>query len=332
MNEKMRELTENFPNQVRESIEIADKSKLTAAKGVKNIVISGLGGSGIGASIVSNWVYDSCKLPITINKGYFLPNYVKKNTLVICCSYSGNTEETMHVLDQAYKSGAKIVCISSGGKMIEFCKAYNIDYIQVPGGMPPRTCIGYSIVQLMQVLTFNKFIPGKLFKQLIRIPDFLKKEEASIQKLSSKLCDKIFDKMPIIYGDERFEGVVVRYRQQINENAKILCWHHVIPEMNHNEMVGWREENPDLAVLFIDNNLDFRRNVQRREINEETIRKYTPNIHHIQSKGRNLIEQSFYHMFFGDLLSIYLAEKRGFEAMEIDVINHLKSTLEKTSF
>jgi glucose/mannose-6-phosphate isomerase len=332
MNEKMRELTENFPNQVRESIEIADKSKLTAAKGIKNIVISGLGGSGIGASIVSNWVYDSCKLPITSNKGYFLPNYVKKNTLVICCSYSGNTEETMHVLDQAYKSGAKIVCISSGGKMIEFCKAYNIDYIQVPGGMPPRTCIGYSIVQLMQVLTFNKFIPGKLFKQLIRIPDFLKKEEASIQKLSSKLCDKIFDKMPIIYGDERFEGVVVRYRQQINENAKILCWHHVIPEMNHNEMVGWREENPDLAVLFIDNNLDFRRNVQRREINEETIRKYTPNIHHIQSKGRNLIEQSFYHMFFGDLLSIYLAEKRGFEAMEIDVINHLKSTLEKTSF
>lgn len=332
MNEKMRELTENFPNQVRESIEIADKSMLTAAKGIKNIVISGLGGSGIGASIVSNWVYDSCKLPITINKGYFLPNFVKKNTLVICSSYSGNTEETMHVLDQAYKSGAKIVCISSGGKMIEFCKAHSIDYIQVPGGMPPRTCLGYSIVQLMKVLTFNKFIPGKLFKQLIRIPDFLKKEEASMQKLSSKLCDKIFDKMPIIYGDERFEGVVIRYRQQINENAKILCWHHVIPEMNHNEMVGWREENPDLVVLFIDNNLDFKRNVQRREINKETIRKYTPNIHHIQSKGRNLIEQSFYHMFFGDLLSIYLAEKRGFEAMEIDVINHLKSTLEKTSF
>lgn len=80
MNEKMRELTENFPNQLRESIEIADKSMLTAAKGIKNIVISGLGGSGIGASIVSNWVYDSCKLPITINKGYFLPNFVKKNT------------------------------------------------------------------------------------------------------------------------------------------------------------------------------------------------------------------------------------------------------------
>jgi glucose/mannose-6-phosphate isomerase len=332
MNEKMRELTENFPNQLREAIEIAEKSKLTIAKGIKNIVISGLGGSGIGASIVSNWIYDSCKLPITINKGYFLPNFVKKNTLVICSSYSGNTEETMYVLEQALKTGAKIVCISSGGKMIEFCKTHSLDYIQVPGGMPPRTCLGYSIVQLMQVLSFNKLIPSKLFKQVIKIPDFLDKETPQIQKLTAKLCDKLYDKMPVIYGDERFEGVIVKYRQQINENAKMLCWHHVIPEMNHNEMVGWRDENHNLAILFINNSLDFKRNVQRREINEETIRKYTPNIHHIQSKGRNRIEQSFYHMFFADLLSIYLAEKRGFEAMEIDVINHLKSTLEKTNF
>lgn len=332
MNEKMRELTENLPNQISEALDIASKSKLTPAKGIKNIVISGLGGSGIGATLVSNWIFDSCKLPITINKGYFLPNFVKKNTMVICSSYSGNTEETIHVLEEAHKLGAKVVCISSGGKMIDFCKANQIDYIQVPGGMPPRTCLGYSIVQLMQVLTFNKFIPSKLFKQMTKIPDFLKREEASIQKLSSKLCDKIFDKMPIIYGDERFEGVVVRYRQQINENAKMLCWHHVIPEMNHNEMVGWRDENHNLAVLFINNSLDFKRNVQRREINEEAIKKYTPNIHHIQSKGRNIIEQSFYHIFFTDLLSIYLAEKRGFESMEIDVINHLKSTLEKTSF
>ena len=122
MNEKMRELTENLPNQISEAIDIAAKSKLTPAKGIKNIVISGLGGSGIGATIVSNWIFDSCKLPITINKGYFLPNFVKKNTMVICSSYSGNTEETIHVLEQAHKLGAKVVCISSGGKMIDFCK------------------------------------------------------------------------------------------------------------------------------------------------------------------------------------------------------------------
>lgn len=332
MNEKMRELTENLPRQIEEALVIAKDSKLNIAKGLKNIVISGLGGSGIGATLVSNWVYDTCKLPIVINKGYFLPSFVKKGTLVICSSYSGNTEETLYALEQAHKLGAKVVCISSGGKMIEFSKNNGLDFIQVPGGMPPRTCLGYSIVQLLHVLTYNKVIPTKLFKQITKIPDFLKKEEANIQKLSSKLCDKIFDKIPVLYGDERFEGVVVRYRQQINENAKMLCWHHVIPEMNHNEMVGWRDVNPNLAVLFINNSLDFKRNIQRREINEGAIRKYTPHIHHVNSKGRNIIEQSFYHIFFTDLLSIYLAEKRGFESMEIDVINHLKSTLEKTSF
>lgn len=332
MNEKMRELTENLPNQIREAMDIASQSKLNPVKGIKNIVVSGLGGSGIGATIVSNWIFDCCKLPVTINKGYALPHFVKRQTLVICCSYSGNTEETVHVLEKVHQIGSKIIVISSGGKMIEFCKKNGLDYIQIPSGMPPRTCLGYSIVQLMHVLTFQKLVPPRIYKQLTKVPDFLKKEEASIQKLTAKLTEKIHNKLPILYGDERFEGIVVRYRQQLNENAKMLCWHHVIPEMNHNEMVGWRDENNNLAVLFINNGLDFKRNVQRRAINEEAIRKYTPNIYHIPSKGRNLIEQSFYHIFYADLLSIYLAEKRGFEAMEIDVINHLKSTLEKTDF
>lgn len=332
MNEKMRELTENLPNQIKEAFQIAENAQLTPKKGIKNIIISGLGGSGIGATIVTNWVTDSCKLPITINKGYFLPNFAKKNTLVICCSYSGNTEETMNVLENAHKIGCQIVCVSSGGKMIDFCKKNSYDFIQVKGGFPPRTCIGYSIVQLMKVLTFNKLIPSKLFGQLAKVPDFLAKEEASLQKYASQLCEKTYDKMPVLYSDEKFEGVCVRYRQQINENAKMLCWHHVIPEMNHNEMVGWRDVNHNLVVIFINNKLDYSRNVQRKDLNIEAIKKYTPNIIQINSKGRNIIEQSFYHIFLVDLLSIYLAEKRGVESMEIDVINHLKGSLEKMAW
>jgi glucose/mannose-6-phosphate isomerase len=332
MNEKMRELTENLPNQLSEAIQIAEKSTLNLKKGIKNIVISGLGGSGIGATIVSNWIIDLSKIPVIVNKGYFLPNFVKKNTLVICSSYSGNTEETINVLQNAHKAGAQIVCISSGGKMIDFCKEHTLDYIQVPGGMPPRTCLGYSIVQLMKVLTFNKLIPTKLYGQMAKLPDFLTKEAPQLQKYTAQLAEKLYDKMPIIYSDEKFEGVNVRYRQQINENGKMLCWHHVIPEMNHNEMVGWRDINHNLAVIFINNKLDFSRNVQRKDINIEAIKKYTPNIIQINSKGRNMIEQSFYHIFLTDLLSIYLAEKRGVESMEIDVINHLKGSLEKMAW
>lgn len=332
MNEKMRELTERFPAQITEALVIAQNSTIRPVKGIKNIVISGLGGSGIGATIVSNWIIDSCKFPVYINKGYFLPAFVKKNSLVICCSYSGNTEETFKVLQDAHDSGAKIICISSGGKMIAFAKKHGIDYIQIPGDMPPRACLSYSIVQIMHALSVQKMIPTKLFKQLGNIPAFLLKEQPSLQKITAKLAEKLYDKIPILYSDEKFEGVTIRYRQQINENAKMLCWHHVIPEMNHNEMVGWRDRKDNHVVIFINNKSDYMRNVHRREINEQAIRKYTPHIMHLDSKGRNQIEQSFYHIHLCDLLSIYLADKRGVESMEIDVINHLKSTLELKSW
>lgn len=328
----MWELTERFPAQISEAIVIAQNSKIGSHKGIRNMVISGLGGSGIGASIALNWVNDSCKIPIMINKGYFLPEFVRKNTLVICSSYSGNTEETYKVLQDAHRADAKIVCVSSGGKMIEYCKKHNLDHILIPDGMPPRTCLGYSLTQLIYILSVNKLIPSKIFKQLQSIPTFLIKEQPNLQKISKKLAEKLFDKIPILYSDEKFEGVTVRYRQQINENAKMLCWHHVIPEMNHNEMVGWRDRKDNHIVIFIDNKMDYIRNAQRREINEEAIRKYTSHIIHIPSKGRNIIEQSMYHIHLSDLLSIYLAEKRGVESMEIDVINHLKSTLEKKSW
>lgn len=328
MNETMRDLVINFPNQITEAVTIANKSTLTPYGGIKNILISGLGGSGIGATIVSNWVIDTCKAPITVNKGYFLPSFVKKNTLAICCSYSGNTEETINVMELAHKAGAKIVCISSGGKMIDYCKKNKLDHIVVPGGMPPRSCLGYSLVQLVKALTFYKLAPIKLFKQLESSAAFLTKEQKSIDKLTLKLAEKIFDKMPIIYSEDKMEGVAVRYRQQINENSKMLCWHHVIPEMNHNEMVGWRDKNDHLAVLFINTKSDFSRNIQRKNLNEATIKNYTKNIFNINSKGRNSIEQSMYHIHFTDLLSIHLANIRNLESNEIDVIIQLKASLE----
>lgn len=328
MNELMRSLVVNFPKQLDEAVAIASKAQLEAQSGLKNVLISGLGGSGIGATIVSNWVIDSCRVPIAVNKGYFLPSFVKKGTLAICCSYSGNTEETFNVLELAHKSGAKIVCISSGGKMIDYCKKHKLDHIVVPGGMPPRSCLGYSLVQLVKVLTFYKLAPVKLYRQLEAGAAFLAKEQENIDALSLKLAEKISTKIPIIYSEDKMEGVAVRYRQQINENSKMLCWHHVIPEMNHNEMVGWRDKNDQIAVLFINNKSDFSRNVQRKKLNEETIKNYTKNIYNINSKGRNIIEQSLYHIHFTDLLSIHLSNIRQIDSNEIDVINKLKASLE----
>jgi glucose/mannose-6-phosphate isomerase len=328
MKKTMRQLVLEFPNQLTRSIEISKKSNLNLSFKPKNVFISGLGGSGIGATIVTNLVSDASKLPIVINKGYFLSKFVDNKSLVICCSYSGNTEETVHVLHQAFETGAKIVCITSGGKMLDFCIKNNIDYIQIDGGMPPRACLGYSMVQLVYVLTAFKVIKNSLYKKLDALADFLTKNQKEIDSKSKALANKIFDKIPVIYSEDKFEGVAVRYRQQINENSKMLCWHHVIPEMNHNEMVGWRDQNNQIAVLFLVNNADFERNTERKMLNEEVIKNYTSNIFNIKSKGRGLLEQSFYQIHFADLLSCHLAEIRGYDASEIDVINNLKGALD----
>ena len=112
-----------------------------------------------------------------------------------------------------------------------------------------------------------------------------------------------------------------RFRQQLNENSKTLCWHHVIPEMNHNELLGWRTNTNDLAVVFLRNKLDFFRNQKRIEINKKVILKYTTNITEIWSKGDSIIENTLYHINLGDWTSWYLSELNNVDAIEIDVIN-----------
>ena len=123
------------------------------------------------------------------------------------------------------------------------------------------------------------------------------------------------------------EAVAIRARQQINENAKMLCWHHAIPEMNHNELVGWRSKSDQLAVLIFRNSDDHPKNQRRIEISKTVIAKYTPHISEIYSKGNSLVERSMYFVHFGDWLSWYLSKLNGRDAIEIDVIDFLKSKL-----
>ena len=131
-----------------------------------NVVITGLGGSGIGATIASELFAAECPVPITVNKDYFLPGFVNEHTLVVVSSYSGNTEETLQALQVAMDKGAKIVCISSGGKVIELAKKNKFDFIEVPGGMPPRACLAYSLTQLMFVLQANGLIKTDFVAQI----------------------------------------------------------------------------------------------------------------------------------------------------------------------
>ena len=175
-------LIRGFSKQLRTAISIGKEAVINPAKKeIRNILITGLGGSGIGGNLCNQFCEEYLKVPIQVNKDYFIPNFVSENTLVIISSYSGNTEETLQAFKAAEQKGAHIVCISSGGRVIEIAKEKNYDHIIIPGGDPPRTCLGYSLTQQLYILNKLGLISDEPINQLKKIPDFLDEHENNIQ-------------------------------------------------------------------------------------------------------------------------------------------------------
>lgn len=326
----MDQLIERFPSQLNEALEIGEASSINAHTEIINkVYVAGLGGSGIGANFVAEFIADECKIPYLIGKSYSNPAFIDKSTLYVASSYSGNTEETLSALSGVHQSGAKIVIITSGGKLLSIAKEKGYDYIQVPGNWPsPRACLGYSLVQQLYVLFKLKLISKTVIEQLKSSIDLIKYDQDEIKNKAQKIAKIIHNKIPVIYTTDRMESVAVRFRQQINENSKYLAWHHVIPEMNHNELVGWKDSY-DVAVIFFRNKDDFNRNAIRMDIMKEILSKYTDTIIEIFSKGQSLVEKSIYFVHLGDWVSWYLAELRGVDALEVNVIDYLKGELAK---
>jgi glucose/mannose-6-phosphate isomerase len=327
----MEKMIERFPAQLEEALEIAGKVNLARHSApLRSVFISGLGGSGIGGTFVSEFVRSECKLPVVVSKGYHAPRWVNKHTLAICSSYSGNTEETLSTFEQLLGTGAKIVCIASGGKLIELAKQHQLDYVQVPSGWSsPRACMGYSIVAQLAVLRGAKLISNKIFGQVAKSAAALAKDQAAIRKSAAKIAAQIGNRTPVIYAADHNEAVAIRWRQQINENAKMLCWHHVLPEMNHNELVGWRDQRDDVAVIWLRNKDDYQRTAIRTDITKGVTDKLSKNSVEIWSKGKSAVEKAFYLVHLGDFISVELAAARGVDPIEINVIDYLKGALAK---
>ena len=222
----MKNLIADFAHQLEQAIKIGNSSKFTQANcTICNVLISGLGGSGIGGSIVSELVSKDASVPIMVNKDYFIPAFVGPSTLVIISSYSGNTEETIQSMKFAIQRGAKIVCISSGGKIREIALKNKFDYIEIPSGMPPRACLGYSLTQLFFILNAFGIISDGYKGQLKDAIKNIVENERYIIDEAKKMAELIHLKTPIIYTTVGYEGIAIRLRQQLNENSKIfLCF------------------------------------------------------------------------------------------------------------
>jgi glucose/mannose-6-phosphate isomerase len=323
----MYQLIKDFPEQILRAVEIGEKATLnTKFDGpIKNIVVSGLGGSGIGGNLLGELLREDLSIPVVVNKGYQLPAFVDASTLLILCSYSGNTEETVSCANQALAKGLKPVCITSGGKLEDIAVKNALDLIKIPAGFPPRCCLGYSATQLFFVLKHYGLIDGEFKDSLIRVASFLEVEQHKIMTEAEVLANKVVRRVVIAYADEKYESTVLRLKQQINENSKMHCWHNVVPELNHNELVGWRERNDNLAILFFRASDEYKRNTHRLEFTKEVVKSVSHNVHEVHALGNDTFEKHFFLIHFGDWLSYYLGIQQGYDPTEIEVLIKLKN-------
>jgi len=326
----MKSLVAAFPQHLREALTIGRAAQFEDTnKTFENIVISGLGGSGIGGKIVSQLIADHCSLPILCTSDYVMPAFVSSKTLVIISSYSGDTEETVAAMQEAVAKGAEIACVTSGGKIGAYAKDHGLNHIIIPGGNPPRSMFGYSSVQLLFVLKAYGIIDNSFEAQVEASITTIEGDIENIRSVSKSIADKIVTRIPVLYSEASYEGLAIRWRQQINENSKMLCWHHVFPEMNHNELVGWTGGDNRIAVVIIRNEDDHKRSQLRMELCKKLIGEKCDTVLEVWSKGSSRLERTMYLNHVGDWLSIDMAEIKNEDATAIPAIIFLKNELSK---
>jgi glucose/mannose-6-phosphate isomerase len=324
----MRKLIEGFTLQLAEAVKIGlAVDFVRPGSDIRNILISGMGGSGIGANLVESLTFGRAPIPITVCKGYNIPQFVSPHTLFIACSFSGDTEETLSAVNKAMLKRAHIICITSGGKMLELAKEYNLYYIQIPGGPSiPRAQIGYMVISLLSTLYHTNLIGAAFFKETENSIEYLDRGEKAIQAEAELIAKKLKGKLPIIYCDGRLHAMAVRFQNQLNENAKQIAHVNTFPEMNHNEIVGWHFPESVLQqsqVIYLYSDHDHERVERRMEICRELFEKRSHPIIDIVAEGASLLEQYYYLIHLTDWISYFLAKENQIDPDPVEAIDLL---------
>ena len=325
---------EGFTRQLSDALKLGQTLDLQRpGSDIRNIVISGMGGSGIGANLVESLTFGRIPIPITVCKSYNLPQFVSPHTLFIACSYSGDTEETIAALHKALLKRACVIVIASGGKLLDIAREYNLFYIQIPSGSnSPRAMIGYNMMALLFALYHTNLIGGVFMKETENAIEHLDRGEKGIQVEAELVAKKLKGKLPVIYCDARLHAMAIRFQQQLNENAKQLAHVNVFPEMNHNELVGWRFPEalmPMLQVVYLYSDHDHERVEKRMEICRDVFEKRSNPIIDVIGEGASLLEQYYHLIHLTDWISYYLAKENGVDPDPVEPIVYLKSELDK---
>jgi len=320
-------------NQIIDSLEIMNDFNAMPEK-YNNIIVCGMGGSAIGGDFVKNILFGSIKIPFYVNRSYNLPKWVNKNTLVILCSYSGDTEETISCYKEVIALGIEPIIISSNGFLLNKALSKKFTYIKIPKGFQPRAAFGYSSSILLILLYKINLIDIKYINDLENSTEELKNTSNDLSDFKSinneavLLAEKIYNKYPIIYSSSLTETLALRFRGQLAENGKILSSHYVLPEQNHNEIEGFSDNNTDSFIIIWIQDVDDHTQITKRIESTSSILSDYKNYFY-KTKGRNLIERLYNTVLFFDWVSFYVSIFCKVDPTPVNKIKKLKELLSK---
>ena len=328
----LRSVILNSVDQLRAPMTFFNELHLTR-KSFNKILVCGMGGSALTGDLLayfqnSNFSPLSPKIPVTTHRSYNLPGSADENTLIVFVSYSGQTEETVSAFDKTVNSNFEVAGITCGGELAELFQKYKTPWIKLPqDNVPPRTSLGYQLSAITKILMAYGLLSRDSQNILASLPE--KIIPSSFENQAKMLCSKLGHKIPIIYSSQENSALARLWKIKLNENAKIPAFFNSIPELNHNEMVGWTKNLGSFSLLFLRDKDDLPRIKKRMELTASLLISQNLPIDFIDIAGENPLEKIFWGSSFGDWLSYYLALFYGIDPTPVALVEEFKKQLKE---
>ncbi len=335
--EGMYEAVRSFPEQLREGRRRALQAETCGWPGtdVSGVVVAGMGGSAIGGDILLALAADQATIPIAVSRSYSLPAWVGPDTAVVTSSYSGNTEETLEAFDDACARGAKVLAISTGGELAAKAEEQNVPLVSLPAGIQPRAALPHSLSALLTVTEPLRLtaVESEHWAEAVSITGRQSEIMANLadpENPAITLAGALYGHFPVIYSSEQYAAANTRWRNQMHENAKSLAVGNLLPEMNHNEVMGWARFQPELkqlAVVVLRDMEDHARTQRRMDVTRSLLEPHAQSWNEVWSEGSSRLARLLSIMYVSDWVSLYLAIMNNTDPSPVGLISRLKAAL-----
>ena len=299
----------------------------------QGLIVCGMGGSAIGGVLARAALGDRLVRTMLIFRDYVLPPWTSPDRAVLCSSYSGNTEETLACFEAAEAIGAKRYVATTGGTIADTARAAGVPVIGLPGGLQPRHSLGYGFTVACEVAALIGAAPA-MRTEIDTAAASLEQGRDALLSRAGEIAEQLAGTVPLIYGCDVTVPVSYRWKCQINENAKQHSFDHQLPEMDHNEIVGWTGSptgddgnGPGYSAVFLTDSDQHPRQRARAELTAKLIEPSAAAVLTIETEGENRLQRLLWAVMLGDLVSLHLAAHNGVDPAPVEVIEKLKDEL-----